>query len=84
MPKKQNQSGKESNIGRFIRARRKERNLTQKQLAEFCEVSFTFVNRVENGDLDITLSTLNKVLAVFNYETGPIPLVIPEQEETDD
>lgn len=70
---------RESNIGNFIRKRRKERNITQKQLAEFAEVSFTFVNRVENGDLDVTLSTLNKVLAVFNSQVGAIPLL---QKET--
>ncbi len=72
-----------SGIGDFIRSKRKERNLTQRQLAEFAGVSFTFLNRVENGSLDIMVSTLNKVLAVFNYETGPTLLAYREEKEHD-
>ncbi|MES2616179.1 MAG: helix-turn-helix transcriptional regulator [Bdellovibrionota bacterium] len=77
---------KESNIGNFIRARRKERNLTQKQLAEFAGVSFTFLNRVENGDLDIKVSVLNKVLLVFHCCAGAMPMEreTDEEEELND
>jgi len=61
-----------SKIGAFIRTRRKERDLTQHQLAYYAEVSFTLVNRVENGDLNVRVESLNKLLKLFGYELGPV------------
>lgn len=63
----------ETTIGSYIRRNRKARSLSQRQLAEFAGVSFTFLNRVENGDLDVKVSTVNKVLAVFSQQVGPVP-----------
>ena len=60
------------NIAKFIKAKRKERGISQKQLAEYAEVSFTFVNRLENGDINLRLVPLNKVLAVFGHEIWPV------------
>lgn len=71
-------------IGEFIRAKRTERGLTQTQLAEHAEVSFTFVNRVENGDLKVQLGTLNKILSVFGWEIGPIKIVPPDPQHPQD
>jgi transcriptional regulator with XRE-family HTH domain len=67
-------SKRDSTIGVFIKTNRKARSLSQKQLASYAGVSFTFLNRVENGDIDIKVSTLNKVLAVFGHQIGPIPI----------
>ncbi len=61
-------------IGTFIKMRRKERDLTQKQLAFHAEVSFTLVNRIENGDLHVQVDSLNKLLRIFGYELGPLPM----------
>jgi transcriptional regulator with XRE-family HTH domain len=60
-----------NSIGLFIRARRKERDLTQQQLAMYARVSFSLVNRVENGDLNVRVESLNRLLGVFGYELGP-------------
>jgi transcriptional regulator with XRE-family HTH domain len=69
-PKKKKNS-KSSAIGDFVRRKRNERDLTQKELASYSEVSFTLVNRVENGDIKVQLQTLNKILNIFGYEVGP-------------
>ena len=60
-------------VGEFVRKKRKEQKITQKQLALHAEVSFTFVNRLENGDLNIQLTPLNKVLRVFGHRVGAVP-----------
>ncbi len=60
-------------ISDFIKQRRKERGISQKQLAEYAGVSFTLVNRIENGDLNLQVIPLNKILDVFGYKLGAIP-----------
>ena len=60
-------------LSNFIKQRRKERGISQKQLAEYAEVSFTLINRIENGDLNLQVKSLNKVLDVFGYKLGPVP-----------
>ncbi len=62
-----------SAIGQFLRARRKERGITQAQLARYADVSYTLVNRIENGDMNVQAGSLNKLLAVFGYQIGPVP-----------
>jgi y4mF family transcriptional regulator len=59
-------------IGAFIKARRKERDLTQQQLAFHAGVSYTLVNRVENGGLNVRVESLNRLLNLFGYELGPV------------
>jgi transcriptional regulator with XRE-family HTH domain len=71
-----------SQIGLTIRQLRKERDLSQRELANFAQVSFSFLNRVENGDLNITLSTLNKILAVFKRQAGVV--LLPPVDDEDD
>lgn len=69
-----NESGEQaSDIGRFLRARRKDRGITQAELARYAEVSYTLVNRIENGDMHVQAASLNKVLGVFGYRIGPVP-----------
>jgi transcriptional regulator with XRE-family HTH domain len=69
-----NRQKKRSSIGDFIKARRKERDLTQHQLAFYAEVSFTLVNRIENGDMNVRAQSLNKLMNIFGYELGSIPM----------
>ena len=74
---------KTSAVGTFIRARRQERDLTQKELARFAQVSYTLVNRVENGDMNVQAGSLNKLLGVFGYQIGPQRIERPDEVETD-
>ena len=65
---------KTSKLGQFIKEKRKSRGITQKELARHAMVSFTFINRIENGDMKLNISSVNKVLNVFGYLLGPVHL----------
>lgn len=49
-------------LGVMIQELRKEQGLTQKQLAEKCGTTKTYISRIENDASDIRLSTLMKIV----------------------
>lgn len=48
-------------IGEMIKEARKSANLTQEQLAEKTGTKKSYISRLENGKIDIQLSTLFKI-----------------------
>jgi predicted transcriptional regulator len=52
-----------------LRTLRKKANLTQKELARRAKISQSLVARIESGDVDPRVSTLRKILLVFNETT---------------
>lgn len=46
-------------LGRKIRKFRLEKGLTQEKLAEYCEVSASYISHIENGHKRVSLSTLD-------------------------
>ncbi len=59
-------------IGQLIKKLRKERNITQLELARFSGVPFATINKLENDKSNATISTLERILDVFNYEISGI------------
>lgn len=55
-------------IGHQLKSLRKRYGLTQKELASQSEVSFSFINSVENNNTSIRLEVLNKVLNYLGCE----------------
>ncbi len=53
------------NIGKKIKALRKKNNLTQKELADRCELSKGFISLVESDQTSPSLSTLEDILTIF-------------------
>jgi len=49
-------------LGVLIEQARKERNMTQSQLAEKCGTNKSYISRIENNASDIRLSTLMKII----------------------
>lgn len=49
-------------LGVLIEQARKERNMTQAQLAERCGTNKSYISRIENNASDIRLSTLMKII----------------------
>jgi transcriptional regulator with XRE-family HTH domain len=49
-------------IGVMLQEMRKERGLTQEQLAEKCGTTKTYISRIENNASDIRLSTLMRII----------------------
>ena len=67
-------------LGQFIKQKRKSRGITQKELARYAMVSFTLINRIENGDMKLNISSVNKVLNIFGYILGPVHLDTKNEE----
>ena len=72
---------KTSILGQFIQQKRKSRGITQRELARHAMVSFTLVNRIENGDMKLNISSVNKTLHVFGYVLGPVHLDTKNEED---
>lgn len=51
-------------IAELIKEKRKEANLTQRQLAERLNVNRTYISKIERAVGDIQLSTLRKIVEV--------------------
>jgi HTH-type transcriptional regulator / antitoxin HipB len=51
-------------LGAILQDLRKEKGLTQEQLAEKCGTTKTYISRIENNASDIRLSTLIRIIQV--------------------
>ncbi len=60
----------------MIKSRRKERDFTQKQLADLLEVDRQYVWRLENGKVNFTMDYLDKVIFKLNCDQKDF-IVIP-------
>lgn len=49
-------------LGVMLQELRKERNMTQEQLAEKCGTTKNYISRIENDASDIRLSTLQRIV----------------------
>ncbi len=61
-----------SNLGVVIRRLRREKNLTQKELASQLNISVAYINLIENNRRSITVPLLLKVAALFNIELSEL------------
>lgn len=57
-------------IGLKVVALRMEKGMTQEQLAELCEVSTRTIQRIENGEVDPRLFTLNSLSTTLGFNFG--------------
>jgi transcriptional regulator with XRE-family HTH domain len=53
-------------VGSMIKSRRKERDFSQKQLADLLGVDRQYVWRLENGKVNFTMDYLDKVILKLN------------------
>ena len=58
-------------LGEYIRAKRKQHNLTQVKLAERSGVGIRFVRELEKGKLTVQLDKVNQVLGLFGETLKP-------------
>jgi transcriptional regulator with XRE-family HTH domain len=63
-------------MGKMIKSQRKQRDFTQKQLADLLEVDRQYVWRLENGKVNFTMDYLDKVMFKLNCEQKDF-IVIP-------
>jgi transcriptional regulator with XRE-family HTH domain len=53
-------------VGSRLKDVRKSKNLTQEELAFLCDNHGTQIGRIERGELNVTISTLNLILEKLN------------------
>lgn len=61
-----------TNIGIFIKEKRKQLKLTQPELAERAGVGLRFVRELEQGKQTVQLDKVNQVLSLFGSELGVV------------
>jgi transcriptional regulator with XRE-family HTH domain len=55
-------------LGRKIRERRKEKKMSQDEVAALCDIEKANLSRIENGKTNSTILTLRKIsLVLFNH-----------------
>lgn len=59
-------------IGERLKKARKEKGLTQEQLAEKIDVSIAFLSRIERGSSQINLKRLSQVCEILEITEGDI------------
>lgn len=68
-------------MGENIRALRKQRMLTQENLAELCDVSTVFICQIENGTRKPSLETVCRIAEVLSFTVDEI--VTPDSGKLD-
>lgn len=58
----------------FVKTRRNQLGLTQKDLAERAGVGLRFIRDLEQGKDSLQLDKVNQVLALFGHKMGPIKI----------
>lgn len=59
-------------LAEFVKERRKEVNLTQKEFADRAGVALTVVRKIEQGKTNLNMDKANLVLNMFGHELAPI------------
>jgi len=59
-------------LAEFVKERRKEVNLTQKEFAERAGVALTVVRKIEQGKTNLNMDKANLVLNMFGHELAPV------------
>jgi y4mF family transcriptional regulator len=59
-------------LAEFVKARRKDVNLTQEEFAERAGVALTVVRKIEQGKTNLNMDKVNLVLRMFGHELAPV------------
>ncbi len=59
-------------LAEFVKGRRKEVNLTQKEFAERAGVALAVVRKIEQGKTNLNMNKVNLVLNMFGHELAPV------------
>lgn len=59
-------------LANFVKARRKQLDLTQEAFAEKAGVALTVIRKIEQGKENLALSKVNQVLHMFGHIVGAV------------
>ncbi len=58
----------------FVREKRKEVKLTQKEFADRAGVALTVIRKIEQGKTNLNMDKVNMVLRMFGHELAPVKI----------
>lgn len=61
-------------IESFLKSKRKEANLTQKEFAEKAGVALTVIRKIEQGKGNLNYEKVNHVLKMFGHVLAPVTI----------
>lgn len=64
----------QTTLSRYVKAMRKQYNLTQMDLSEKSGVGLRFVRELEQGKQTLRLDKVNQILNLFGDEVGAVPM----------
>jgi len=59
-------------LAQFVKERRKQVNLTQKEFADRSGVALTVIRKIEQGKTNLNMDKVNLVLHMFGHELAPV------------
>lgn len=65
----------QTTLSQYVKAMRKQYNLTQIDLSEKSGVGLRFVRELEQGKQTLRLDKVNQILNLFGAEVGAVPMV---------
>ena len=64
----------QTTLSKYVKAMRKQHNLTQVELSEKSGVGLRFVRELEQGKQTLRLDKVNQLLYLFGSEVGAVPI----------
>lgn len=68
-------------LASFVKARRKEVNLTQEEFANRAGVALTVIRKIEQNQTNLNMDKVNQVLKMFGHQLVPVSLKDIEAHE---
>ena len=65
----------QKSLSKYVKAMRKQYNLTQVELSEKSGVGLRFVRELEQGKQSLRLDKVNQILSLFGAEVGVMQIV---------
>ena len=62
-------------LSKYVKAMRKQYNLTQVELSEKSGVGLRLVRELEQGEQTLRLDKINQILNLFGSEVGVVPMI---------
>ena len=66
-------------LSKYVKAMRKQYNLTQVELSEKSGVGLRLVRELEQGKETLRLDKVNQILNLFGSEVGVVPMIKPNE-----
>ena len=64
----------QTTLSKYVKAMRRQYNLTQMELSEKSGVGLRFVRELEQGKASLRLDKVNQILNLFGAEVGAVPM----------